>query len=197
MRLKPCGLRFCLRKPQLGTTTKRHHWKCKCTRVLSMTLFSMTRVVYMGVKNRNSQGTSEGWQPRKAPTRHVQEASELPPCPWSSPAGLWSQHLPSLLLPERPPAALAASGWDICGLPASELFSHLLWPLGGTAPQCHAPVPPPANLVRTSAHSSVSTPLPGLDHCKQRALLPIQSLFTAFGCSFHTFSSDDSGGASG
>lgn len=42
-------------------------------------------------------------------------------------------------------------------------FSHLLWPLGGTAPQCHAPVPPPANLVRTSAHSSVSTPLPGLD----------------------------------
>lgn len=76
-------------------------------------------------------------------------------------------------------------------------FSHLLWPLGGTAPQCHAPVPPPANLVRTSAHSSVSTPLPGLDHCKQRALLPIQSLFTAFGCSFHTFSSDDSGRASG
>lgn len=130
----------------------------------------------MVLKNRTSQSTSEGWQPRKAPTLHVQEASELPLCPWSSPAGLWSQHLPSLLLPERPAAALAASGWDICGLPASELsFPTFSGPLGAQPrnatrlshpqqtwcappPTVQSPLPSPVLTTASSVHSCPFSP---------------------------------------
>lgn len=87
-------------------------------------------------------------------------------------------------------------------------FFHLLWPLGGTAPQCHAPVPPPANLVRASAHSSVSTPLPVTQPTGSTSSLVLTTASSTHSCPFRPCSlplvvhftpslPTDSGGASG